>query len=317
MHGYRLGVATRVIGATIRPHDSRRWQQTPHLSISLAYLRDMLEYLHDQAIHFYRLSSQLAPYLTHPALPQFHHQIDECTLELAAIGDLARAYAIRLTMHPAFYLQLGSADDHAAARALHEVQMADCLLDSMGLGEDAVLVVHAGFAHGNHQAALDTVARRIEQMPVSVRRRLAIEHDDRTFDLHDVLWLHKHSGVRVVFDALHHRCLDRQRIPVGEALGLALTTWPADQRPKIHMSSTRTELRTLRRNGQSHLLAPLPNQHSDFINPFELIDLIAMAQAAHLRPFDIMLEAKACDLALLRLRSQVGQFAPELAALVV
>ena len=32
-----------------------------------------------------------------------------------------------------------------------------------------------------------------------------------------------------------------------------------------------------------------------------------------MRPFDIMLEAKGKDLALLRLREQIGQFAPELA----
>ena len=38
-----------------------------------------------------------------------------------------------------------------------------------------------------------------------------------------------------------------------------------------------------------------------------------MARTAGLRPFDIMLEAKGKDLALLRLREQIGQFAPELA----
>ncbi len=44
-----------------------------------------------------------------------------------------------------------------------------------------------------------------------------------------------------------------------------------------------------------------------------MIDLLREAQAAGLRPFDIMLEAKGKDLALLRLREQIGQFAPELA----
>jgi UV DNA damage endonuclease len=60
----------------------------------------------------------------------------------------------------------------------------------------------------------------------------------------------------------------------------------------------------------------LPNQHSDFLDPFAVIDLLRIAQAARVRPFDIMLEAKAKDLALLRLREQIGQFAPELAGCV-
>jgi UV DNA damage endonuclease len=56
---------------------------------------------------------------------------------------------------------------------------------------------------------------------------------------------------------------------------------------------------------------PLPNQHSDFLNPFEVIDLLREAKRAALRPFDIMLEAKAKDLALLRLREQISRYAPD------
>ena len=57
----------------------------------------------------------------------------------------------------------------------------------------------------------------------------------------------------------------------------------------------------------------MPHQHSDFLDPFSVIDLLRAARTAGLRPFDIMLEAKGRDLALLRLREQIGQFAPELA----
>ena len=53
-----------------------------------------------------------------------------------------------------------------------------------------------------------------------------------------------------------------------------------------------------------------------FSTRLRVIDLLRDARAAELRPFDIMLEAKGKDLALLRLREQIGQFAPELAPLV-
>ena len=43
-----------------------------------------------------------------------------------------------------------------------------------------------------------------------------------------------------------------------------------------------------------------------------LSDFLRTAQATTSRPFDIMLEAKAQDLALLRLREQVARFAPDL-----
>lgn len=63
------------------------------------------------------------------------------------------------------------------------------------------------------------------------------------------------------------------------------------------------------RQGKVYLQMPLAHQHSDFINPFEFIDLIRDARSAGIRPFDIMLEAKGKDLALLRLREQIEHFA--------
>jgi UV DNA damage endonuclease len=106
MNSYHLGFPVKVLGVPLRSHDSRRWQNEPHLSVSLAYLRDIFAYLHSRRIRFYRLAGQLAPYLTHPQMPQFHHQIEECSTELAAIGDLARQSGIRLSIHPAFHVQV-------------------------------------------------------------------------------------------------------------------------------------------------------------------------------------------------------------------
>jgi UV DNA damage endonuclease len=62
------------------------------------------------------------------------------------------------------------------------------------------------------------------------------------------------------------------------------------------------------------VLAPQAGQHADFVNPFEFARLIAAAHG--LPPFDIMLEAKAADMALLRLREDLRRYAPEAAALV-
>ncbi len=52
-----------------------------------------------------------------------------------------------------------------------------------------------------------------------------IENDDRTFSLRDVLGLSERTGLRVVWDILHHHCNDPDGIPDREALELALATW--------------------------------------------------------------------------------------------
>ncbi|MEZ4658348.1 MAG: UV DNA damage repair endonuclease UvsE [Caldilineaceae bacterium] len=314
---YRLGVPVKVVGATgLRSHDSRRWQNQPHLSVSLAYLRDVFEYLHSRQIRFYRLSGQLAPYLTHPDLPQFHGQIEECATELAAIGDLARHYGIRPTMHPAFYVQLGSPDLTHVQRSIEELEAATRLMDGMGLEVESVLVIHVGGTQGDKEASTARFIQQVEQLPRNVRRRLALENDDRFMSAADVLRIHRHTGLRVVLDVLHHRCINPSGLSTQQALAAALDSWPGDQQPKIHFSSPRTAVRQLVRNRQRTLVAPLANQHSDFINPFEFIDLLRAARADGLRPFDIMLEAKGKDLALLRLREQIAQFAPDLAGVI-
>lgn len=314
---YRLGFATRVVGAPLRPHDSRRWPQQPHLSVSLAYVRDIVAYLEERRIRFYRLSSNLAPYATHPGLPAFHAQIDGCLTELADLGDRARAAGLRLTMHPSQYVRLEAEDEDLAARGARELALAAALLDAIGAGGDGVLVVHpAGAQREGAEAALARFARRVERLDAGVRRRLVIENGDRAADVQACLRLHRRTGLPVVLDVLHHRCHNPAGLPLLDALAAALATWPPPVRPKVHLSSPRTELRLLRRQGQQHIVAPLPTQHSDFLNPFEAIDLLRAARQAGLRPFDLMLEAKAHDLALLRLRDQIGHFAPDLAPLV-
>ena len=313
MNSYHLGFPVKVIGVPLRSHDSRRWQNEPHLSVSLAYLRDIFTYLHSRDIRFYRLAGQLAPYLTHPQMPQFHNQIDECATELAATGDLARQYGLRLSIHPAYHIQMSSSDEAMGERARAELGAAARLLDAMGMDDTSVLVVHVGSAYGEPLAARDRFVRRFEQLPAAARARLALENDDRHFDLADALWVHRRTGVRLVFDVLHHRVLDSQGRPMTDALAAALATWPPSCKPKIHFSSPRTAIRQVMRNGERQLQMPLPNQHSDFIHPFEFIDFLRDATDAGLRPFDIMLEAKGKELALLRLREQIARFAPDLA----
>ena len=86
----------------------------------------------------------------------------------------------------------------------------------------------------------------------------------------------------------------------------------------MHFSSPRTELREVSRKNaetgkkETVLQPPLNSQHSDYVNPFEFIDF---ARALPMdSSVDIMLEAKAKDLALLRLRAELAKYAPDVAA---
>jgi UV DNA damage endonuclease len=174
-------------------------------------------------------------------------------------------------------------------------------MDGMGLGPESVVVLHVGGAAGGVDAALDHFERGFALLSDAARARLVVENDDRSFGVADVLRLSERIGRPVVWDILHHHCHDPAGIPEREALRLALATWPEGVTPKIHYSSPRTAVEA--RKGKV-VLPPL-RAHADLIDPIGFRYFLEHT-AAGLRDFDVMLEAKAKDLALLRLREQLA-----------
>ena len=311
---YRLGFAVKILGAGgLKTNDARRWQSGPHLRTSLELLDTAFDHLDRIDVRVFRLSSSTIPYGTHPDLPRldYRRQLEEAADEVAALGRKARALGLRLSTHPGQYTVLDAPDPGLRAKAAADLEQDAALLDALGQGPEAAVVVHVGGAYGDKRAALDRWARAYDALSERARTRVAVEHDETSFDVDDVLELHRRTGVRVVYDHHHHRCKPAPclREPAA-ALAAALATWPEDVRPKVHLSSPRTELRVLGKGRTTRLVAPLLDQHADFVTPWDLAELLGLLQ----RPADIVLEAKAKDLALLWLREQAARLFPELAA---
>jgi UV DNA damage endonuclease len=264
----------------------------------------------------YRMSSDVAPYATHPDLPQFHGQIRECRAELRALGDEARRLGLRLSMHPSQFVVINSPDEDLRTKSVWDLESQAELLDCMELGPEAVLVIHAGGAYGDPQASVERWARSYERLPDVVRRRLVLENDDTRFGPEHVLWAHEQTGVPLIFDIQHFWCLNPSGLPLRDTFERFLRSWPAGVRPKMHFSSPRTEMReverTNRKSGKKErvLRPPVWTGHADFNHPFEFVSF--MRQMADLE-FDVMLEAKAKDLALLRLRRDLLRYGPDVA----
>jgi UV DNA damage endonuclease len=306
---HRLGFAVKVLGGGGLPsHDTRRWRSRPHLRTSLKRLGAIFDYLEREDVRMYRMASGLVPYGTRPGLPQFHGQVEECAGELAALGERARLADLRLSFHPGQYVVLNSEDPVVREAAVRDVELQTSVLDAMGLGPEAVVVLHVGGSAGGAAAAEDRFLAGFELLGERARERLVIENDDRRFGLADVLDISERTGLRVAWDVLHHYCHDPDRIPDGEALRLALATWRNTTVPKIHYSSPRTAVeergRRVGRRVERRLVLPPLRAHADLVDPTGFERFLA-GPAAGL-DFDVMLEAKAKDLALLRLRDQLA-----------
>lgn len=306
----------KVLGqAGLKSNDARRWQSGPHLRVSLEYLDAIFTYLEKSRVRMYRMSSDLAPYATHPDLPQFHKQIQESRSELAVLGQRAMQMDLRLSFHPSQFVVMNAPERTLCQQSVKDLISQAEILDAMSLGPEAVIVIHVGGVYDDKPAAMKRWIRCYRDLPECVRRRLVLENDDIRFSAADVLQIHEQTGVPLVFDMQHHQCLNPERLPWRAVLESFLGTWPKGVRPKIHYSSPRTEMREIirpnRKSGRKEKSVQPPKwtAHADYIHPFEFIRFLTESKDLQ---FDIMLEAKAKDLALLRLRRDIACYAPEL-----
>lgn len=318
MHPMRLGFAVKVAGRDDLPsNDARRFQNSPHLRVSIGYLRDIFAHLRAINVSMYRMSSDIAPYHTHPDLPQFHRQVEECADELAQLGAEARDQGLRLSLHPSQFVVINSPDETLVQKSVADLISQAAILDAMQLGPEAVIVLHVGGVYNDRDGSIERFIRAYETLPEAVRRRLVLENDDVRFSVGDVLRIHAATGVPLIYDYQHHMCFDREGMSVQAALTAVLQTWPAGVRPKIHFSTPRTESKIMQRKNKAtgknedYLQGPLWTNHADYINPFEFANVLRTVPDA---VFDVMLECKLKDVALIRLREDLPRYAPDVAA---
>ena len=335
----RLGFPVKVMGRPdLKSQDTRRWQKNPHLKYSLELLDRVLDYLAKERLDMYRLSSDIAPYATHPDMPQFHSMVADSDAELRAFGAKARALDIRLSFHPSQYVLLNSPDPELTRKSIWDLSSQAEMLDRMELDDEAVMVTHVGGVYDDREASRARWIEGWEKCPEHVRRRLVLENDDIRFSAADALWIHERTGVRLIFDYQHFWCLNPERLEMRPTLERFIASWPNGVRPKIHFSSPRTELREVKRKitakqraagkgarkgellkapvkatarVKTVLLPPIWTGHADFTNPFEFATFMRTAEGLE---FDVMMEGKSKDLSLLRLRPDLLRYAPDVAA---
>jgi UV DNA damage endonuclease len=245
---------------------------------------------------------------------------------------------VRLSFHPSQFVLLNSPDDALTAKSIWDFASQAEMLDRMGLGAEAVMVTHVGGVYGDREAARARWIAGYEKCPEPVRRRLVLENDDIRFSAADVLWIHDRCGVPLIFDYQHHWCLNPEGSELRSTFERFVRSWPEGVRPKIHFSSPRTEMRELKRKVtdkdradlaagkalkslaapvkatsrvKTVFLPPVMTGHADFVNPFEFATFMRTAEGLD---FDVMLEAKTKDLSLLRLKTDLLRYAPDVAA---
>ena len=141
--------------------------------------------------------------------------------------------------------------------------------------------IHGGGGYGDKPAALRALRGNIECLSASVRSRLTLENDDKVYTPADLLPVCADTGVPLVYDVHHHRCLP-DGLSIEAATEQAAATWKRE--PIFHLSSPIEGWH-----------GPKPQRHHDYIDPH---DFPAVWKN---RALTVEVEAKAKELAVLQL----------------
>lgn len=212
-----------------------------------------LTFCRDNGIGAFRINSQILPVKTHPEAGYDVSDLPDgraIRKRFRACGVFARAHNIRTLFHPDQFVVLSSADENLIARSVDELTYQAEVAEWVGAD---VINIHGGGAYGDKAAALARVEANVARLPRAVRTRLTFENDDRVYTPADLLPMCERTGVPMLYDVHHHRCLP-DGLSVHAATTRALATW--DREPVFHISSPRDGW-----DGQR------PSRHHDFIDP--------------------------------------------------
>ena len=202
---------------------------------NLACLRKILGFNREHGILFFRISSDLVPFASHPVM-NFSWQ-DRFLDQFGEIGKMIKAAGMRISMHPDQFILINALDEGILERSVAELRYHAQVLDLMHLDTTAKIQIHVGGLYGDREVAIRRFIERAGGLDEDIRRRLAIENDDLRFPLADCLSIHAETGLPVVFDVFHHG-LNNRGEQLARALASATVTWKgADGIPMVDYSS--------------------------------------------------------------------------------
>jgi len=253
-----------------------------------ADLLPILQWNVANGIHFFRIGSGMFPFMDHPMLgyeitdllPEHQASI---RASLITAGWYAKTNRMRLSCHPGPYTCIASPDPQIVLKSIKCLAMHSLIADILGYGDEFAINIHMGGVYGDKHSTAGRFLKSFCALDPSIKRRLTLENDDKP-----TMWsmtelyksVAKYCTVKLVLDVHHHRFCHQESL--REAAAMAFSTWDGFcEIPKVHYSESKAGAR--------------PQAHSDYIN--EEIPLLSDTVE-----YDVMIEAKAKDLALLEYR---------------
>ena len=282
---------------------------------NLKDLKRMIEWNESHQIKVFRFSSDIFPHLSNPILGELlgieiPYSIEFARPFLEEIGALTRKYGHRITFHPGQFNQLGTESSETLQKTIADLTAHATILEMMNAPQDSIMILHGGGMYckkgEDPKVAKKRALRRwvdnYKALPEFVRKRVVLENCEKCYSVDDLLPICLENNIPLVFDTHHYECYnilhpDDIQQPISRQLYLDICKTWGTKRPKLHISQ----------QGEGRI-----GHHSDYIDrlPEYLLEW------CNIKPFDLMIEAKHKELAVMNLYRKYPQFVPQKRRLV-
>lgn len=250
-------------------------------------LESILKYNIKNNIHFYRLSSNLIPLATKKEV-DFDY-INKYKFYYRNLGKMISDSCMRVDFHPSEYCVINSVKKEVVNQSIELLEYHYNLLDALNI-KDKMLVIHVGNGALGKKNAISRFCNVFLTLDKKIQDIIAIENDDKVFNIDDCLLISKRIGIPVVFDYHHNQC-NPGEMKLEEALNEVFASWRG-KKVKMHFSSPKSKLKREFRSHHEYI------ESDSFINFLEFLK-------KYNYDIDIMIEAKKKDEALFRLVREI------------
>ncbi|MGE7870723.1 UV DNA damage repair endonuclease UvsE [Bacillus paramycoides] len=261
-------------------------------NVTLQNLEHTIRILHYNIAHeipLYRLSSSIVPLATHPEV-EFNYLQTFAPL-WRKIGALIQEHNLRVSFHPNQFTLFTSDKPHITTNAITDMTYHYNVLDAIGIADSSYINIHVGGAYGNKESAIGRFHKNIKKLPSHIKKQMTLENDDKTYTTSETLAICQKETIPFVFD-YHHHIANLCDEPLEELLPAIFETWShTNVPPKVHISSPKSEKEF--------------RAHADYIDLGFIKPFLHIAKKIN-HNFDIMIESKQKDLALLQLIDEIS-----------
>jgi len=182
---------------------------------------------------------------------------------------------MRISMHPDQFIVLNTPTEDVFQRSVAELAYHAEVLDLMELDTTAKIQLHVGGVYGDKSQSIKRFIDRFNVLDASIKRRLVIENDEKSYSIQDCLQVHNKTNIPILFDYFHHSLLNNHESLI-QLLELCKKTWmKKDGIPMVDYSSQKPNM--------------TPGAHAEHLDQSDFTRFLLQSQPYD---FDLMLEIK-------------------------